>query len=83
MIGAGSVLAHHDLLSQSFLQPDKLFFYLEQEVARETSTEEQIKGYRVKVVYQPVAESEKQVRQEAVGQVILRAFRRLRDQNEG
>ncbi len=54
-------------------------FYLEQEAAREASKEERVKGYRVKVEYQPVAESEKQVRREAVGQVILQALRRLKD----
>lgn len=61
------------------LQPDELFFYLDQEAAREASREERVKGYRVKVEYQPVAESEKQVRREAVGQVILQALRRLKD----
>ena len=37
-------------------------------------------GDRVKVEYQPAAESEKQVRREAAGQVILQALRRLKDQ---
>ena len=39
-----------------------------------------MKGYRVKVEYQPVVESKKQVRREAVGQVIHHALRRLKEQ---
>ena len=76
---AAQRLAESDLEKVLFLQPDELFFYLEQEAAREASKEERVKGYRVKVEYQPLAESEKQVRREAVGQVILQALRRLKD----
>lgn len=64
-----------------FLQPDELLFYPDQEAAREASREERVKGYRVKVEYQPVAEREKQERREAVGQVILQALRRLKDKD--
>lgn len=46
---------------------------------RREERSERVKGYRVKVQYQPVAEGEKQARREAVGQVILQALRRLKD----
>ena len=75
---AAQRLPESDLARVLFLQPDELFSYLEQEAARDASKEERVKGYRVKVEYQPVAESEKQVRREAVGQVILQALRRLK-----
>jgi len=60
-----------------FLQPDNLYFYLEQEAAAMSGREERVKGYRVKVQYQPVAETEKNSKREAVGQVILQAFKRM------
>ena len=75
-------LSEPDLAKVLFLQPDELFFYLEQEAAREASKEERVKGYRVKVEYQPVADDEKKVRREAVGQVILQTLRRLKDSTE-
>lgn len=68
-----------DLEKVLFLQPEELFFYLEQEAASEGGTEERVKGYRVKVQYQPLADSEKEARREAVTQVIFHALRRLRD----
>ncbi|PKN52830.1 MAG: hypothetical protein CVU55_06315 [Deltaproteobacteria bacterium HGW-Deltaproteobacteria-13] len=63
-----------------FLQPDDLFFYLEKEAASMSGKEERVKGYRVKVQYQPVAETEKNTRREAVGQVILQALRRMKEE---
>jgi hypothetical protein len=62
-----------------FLQPDDLFFFLEKEAASLSGKEERVKGYRVKVQYQPVAEAEKNTRREAVGQVILQALRRMKE----
>jgi hypothetical protein len=62
-----------------FLQPEELFFYLEKEAAAFAGKEERIKGYRVKVQYQPVMEGEKKTKREAVGQVILQALRRMKD----
>jgi len=38
-----------------------------------------VKGYRVKVQYQAVQESEKKVKREAVAQVILKAMRRMKE----
>ena len=72
-------LPEPDLQRVLFLQPDELFSYLDQEAAQGASKEERVKGYRVKVEYQPVGESEQQARREAVGQVILQALRRLRE----
>ncbi len=60
-----------------FFQPEELFSYLEEESAFEASKEERVKGYKVKVKYHPVGETEKRTKREAVGQVILQALRRL------
>jgi hypothetical protein len=63
-----------------FLLPDEPFFYLEKEAAAWAGKEERIKGYKVKVQYQPVMEAEKKVKREAVGQVILQALRRMKEE---
>jgi hypothetical protein len=63
-----------------FLQPEELFFYLEEEAAKVETKEERVKGYKVKVQYQPIQETEKKTRKEAVAQVILGALRRMKDE---
>ncbi len=63
-----------------FLQPDDLFFYLEKEAASLSGKDERVKGYRVKVQYLPVVETEKNTRREAIGQVILQALRRMKEE---
>ncbi|MDP3012154.1 MAG: hypothetical protein Q8N27_05495, partial [Candidatus Hydromicrobium sp.] len=64
-----------------FFKPEELFSYLEEEAAFVESKEERVKGYKVKVRYQPVGETEKRTKREAVGQVILQALRRLGKKN--
>lgn len=64
-----------------FFRPEELFSYLEEEAAFGESKEERVKGYKVKVRYQPVGETEKRTKREAVGQVILQALRRLGKKN--
>jgi DNA helicase HerA-like ATPase len=59
-----------------FFQPEELLLFLEEEAAGEAATEERVKGYRVKVQYQPVKETEKKAKRQAVAQVILQALRR-------
>lgn len=61
-----------------FFQPEELLFYLEEEAAKEGTREERVKGYKVKVQYQPVKDIDKKTKREAVGQVILQALRRLK-----
>ncbi|MFH2069130.1 MAG: type IV secretion system DNA-binding domain-containing protein [Candidatus Omnitrophota bacterium] len=71
-------LKESELKKVLFLQPEELFFFLEQEGAREVGREERVKGYKVKVSYQPVKETEKASKREAVAGVILSALRRLK-----
>ncbi|MFQ5799714.1 MAG: hypothetical protein ACE5H0_13620, partial [Bacteroidota bacterium] len=50
-----------------FLEPQALFFYLEEKVAAEASEEvkqARVKGYRVKVQYQAVSDAEKKKKRE-------------------
>ena len=41
--------------------------------------EERVKGYKVKVQYQPLEEEEKKAKREAVAQVILQSLRRQKE----
>jgi len=61
-----------------FFKPDELFFFLEESAAAEASKEDRIKGYKVRVQYRPVKESEKKVKREAVAQVMIQALKRMR-----
>ena len=72
-------LARAELKKVFFFQPDEFFFFLEESAAAEASKEDRIKGYKVSVQYQPVKESEKRAKREAVAQVILKALKRMRE----
>ncbi len=61
-----------------FLLPEDLFFYLEEEAAKDSAKVERVKGYKVNVNYQPLETSDKNRKREAVAQVILGAFKRLK-----
>ena len=61
-----------------FFEPQDLILFLDEQVAQEANREVRVKGYRVKVQYQPVSEAEKQKKREAVGQVVAQSLRRLK-----
>ena len=61
-----------------FLQPEELYFLLEEEAAGLAGKEERVKGYRVKTSFSPVREGEKKTKREAVARVILGAMRRMK-----
>jgi len=71
-------LSKNDLTKVLFLQPDEFLFFLEGEAAKKTVKEERVKGYKVKVQYQPVEETEKKNKKEAVAQVIIGALKRMK-----
>jgi len=75
----GEKIAETDRMRVLFFQPEELLFFLEEEAAGEAATEERVRGYRVKVQYQPVKETEKKAKREAVARVILQALRRIRE----
>lgn len=72
-------LSETDLKKVFFFLPDELFFFLEEKAAAEASKQGRIKGYKVKVQYQPVKESEKKAKREAVVQVMLQALKRMKN----
>jgi len=62
-----------------FFHPEDIFFYLEKEAAEAASEEARVRGYKVKVQYQPVNEAEKKVKREAVANVIIQALKRMKN----
>jgi len=65
-----------------FLQPEDLYFLLEEEAAGLAGKDERVKGYRVKTSFSPVREGEKKTKREAVAKVILGAMRRRKKDGE-
>lgn len=62
----------------SYFEPEALFVYLDEQVAHQAVKEERVKGYRVKVQYQPMGESERNRKRESVAQVVLQSMRKFR-----
>ena len=75
---ANERLAITDLEKVRFFEPEELLLYLDEETAKESGKEERIKGYKVKVNYQAMSKADKDRKREAVAQVILGAFKRLK-----
>jgi hypothetical protein len=63
-----------------YFTPDELFIFLEEVVARDSNKEERVKGYRVKVEYQPLAIDDKTRKRGEIAQVVVGALKRLRRQ---
>ena len=61
-----------------FLAPEELLFFLEEEAAQDAGKEDRVKGYKVRVNYQPLNADDKKRKREAIGQVISGAFKRLK-----
>lgn len=59
-------------------EPDALFLYLDEEIAKEASTETRIKGYRVKVEYDAVSPKEMEKKRESVAQVVLESLKKMK-----
>ncbi len=63
-------------------EPEELFAFLDEQITQEAKSEQRIKGYRVKVEYRAMSESEKKQKREAVAQVIARSLRGRRAQTQ-
>ncbi len=50
--------------------PDTLFRYLDEHIAKESSTETRMKGYRVKVEYSPTSNEDMQKKKESISRVM-------------
>jgi hypothetical protein len=61
-----------------FLHTEEVILYLDELDAQSASKEETVRGYKVKVNYQSVEETQKQTRRQAVAQVIMQAMKRMK-----
>jgi hypothetical protein len=62
-----------------FFEPDELFLFLDKrEANRPNKKEELIKGYRVKVQYQVVSETDRKKKNDAVKKVIIHSLQRIK-----
>lgn len=59
-----------------FFEPEEFFIYLDSEISRESVTETRMKGYRVKVEYDPVSDLESKSKQEQILKAISSSFRK-------
>jgi hypothetical protein len=57
------------------LEPDVFFLFLDSEIAKEASTETRVKGYRVKVEYNAIPESEMSRKRESIAQSVVRSLK--------
>lgn len=76
--GSEKGLRRDEVARVLFLQPEELYFLLEEEAASLAGKEERVKGYRVKTSFSPVREGEKKTKREAVAKVILGAMKRMK-----
>ena len=60
----------------TFLEPDGLVMFFEQEAANAASKTRKVKGYTVKVDYQPLQETEKHMKRQALANIVFKSFRR-------
>ncbi len=67
--------------SRIFLvHPDELFLFFEREIPKNATqnTEKLVKGYRVKIEYNNLSDTEKKQKREAIGGVIARSLQRIK-----
>jgi len=60
-------------------EPNELFIYLDQQVAKEASTEERVKGYRVKVEYDAISQENAKQKQESILKAVADTVRKKSD----
>ncbi len=64
---------------QVFFNPDEFYSYLQTESDPLVGDKERVKGYKVKVQYQPLEEDEQLAKREEVAQVILQSLKRQKE----
>ena len=72
---AESKLSKKQLEKVLFLDPEEVVQHLDEIVAKESSTEKRIKGYRVKVNFKPVNAEDAERKQEDIAKSVLKGMR--------
>lgn len=74
-------LSERDFNRVRFFTPEDLFSFLDQMSLQGLPLEQRFKGYRVKVQYHSVSESEKQQRKDTVSHVIVQTLKRVKERS--
>lgn len=61
------------------MEADALFHYFDTEVAKEATTETRIKGYRVKVEFDPLSEVEMKKKRDSVTKFVVDSAKKMKD----
>jgi hypothetical protein len=61
-----------------FFTVEDFLNFLDEEEARAATTEQTVRGYKVKVKYRALNESERKARRQAIAQTILQGMRRMK-----
>jgi hypothetical protein len=77
-VTAESTLQAATLERVRFLQPDGFLAYLDELAAAEATREETVRGYRVRVEYQSVSETEAKTRKQVISQVLMQGTKRMK-----
>ena len=72
---AEASLTAETLTNVRFLQPEEFIAYLDELAAAAASSEDTVRGYKVKVSYRPVSEAEAEARRQAISKVITKRLR--------
>lgn len=68
-------LAETELQKVLFLEPDALALFFEEEAARNAGKTTKLKGYKVKIDFQPQSESDKDLKRQVITQVVMDSFK--------
>ena len=60
------------------LEPEGLFSFLDEEIAKEASTETRVKGYRVKVGYNAVSPDEANAKKDSIAKVVADSIKKMK-----
>jgi len=58
-----------------------LFLFLEDVDAKAATKEQTVRGYKVKVKYKAVNETEKKARKKVIAETVLQALRKMKEKN--
>jgi len=64
-----------------FFSPEEFFSFLEEEDATTAGKEQTVRGYKVKVKYKAVNETEKKARKKVIAETVLQALRKMKEKN--
>lgn len=69
-------LPEAELTKVGFFDPTEVALLFEEEAAKNAGKVDRVKGYKVKVNFQPQLESDKQMKRQSIAQIVLKSFRR-------